>query len=125
MSAFLAQYEKMGVNHIDLYAALSDGGAVWARFGFKATRRSEMERILRQAEQDLSGKPKILKTVTDTFNSYYNSEPDGTAFPIQNWVAIPEMEPILKKVHSHWHGRMDLTNSKDLDNFKKYVGEKE
>ena len=33
MSAFLEQYEKMGVKRIDLYAALSDGGAVWARLG--------------------------------------------------------------------------------------------
>jgi len=80
---------------------------------------------LRQAERDLAWKDKILKGVTDTFNSYYEKEPDGNAFPIQNWVAIPGMEAILKKVDSHWHGRMDLTNSKDLDNFKKYVGEKE
>ena len=125
MSAFLEQYEKMEVKRIDLYAALSDGGAVWARFGFKAIKKSEMERILRQAERDLAGKDKILKVVTDTFNSYYEKEPDGNAFPIQNWVAIPGMEAILKKVDSHWHGRMDLTNSKDLDSFKKYVGEKE
>jgi len=124
IAAFLEQYENMEVKRINLYAALSDGGAAWAKFGFKATKRSEMERILLIAEQSLGEKSKKLKVVRDTFNNYYEKEPDGKAFPIQNWVAIPGMETILKKADSHWHGCMDLTNSKDLLNFKHYVGQK-
>jgi hypothetical protein len=83
-----------------------------------------MERILRVVKKELTGRQKVLNTVIDSFNEYYEKEPNGAAFPIQNWVPIPGMEDVLKKVDSHWHGRIDLTNSKDLDNFRKYVGEK-
>ena len=123
MAAFLEQYEKMGVKRIDLYAALSDGGAVWAKFGFKAIRKTEMERILQNAEQNLQHKPKILTIVINTFNDYYGKEPDGTAFPIANWANIPDMAQIMKMPGCHWHGCIDLTNKKDLRNFKIYVGQ--
>ena len=124
LSAFLEQYEKMGVKKINVHAGLSDGGAVWAKFGFKATEKREMERILRTARSRLSDLPKILKAVEDTFNDYYGKEPDGKAFPINKWASIPAMISILKMDIHNWHGQIDLTNTLDLRNFKLYVGEK-
>jgi len=76
------------------------------------------------SRKGVTTKPKVLKAVIDTFNDYYGKEPDGMAFPIQNWVPIPGMEEVLKKADSHWHGRIDLTNTQDLRNFKIYVGKK-
>jgi len=125
LSAFLEQYEKMGVKRIKVHAGLADGGAVWARVGFKATGKKEMERILQTAKTRLGHLPKILKTVEDTFNIYYDIEPDGKAFPINKWAAIPAMVPILKMNIHNRHGEIDLTNKQDLLNFKINVGEKE
>jgi hypothetical protein len=121
----LEQYEKMGVKRIKVHAGLSDGGAVWAKVGFKATDKREMKRILQTARSRLGHLPKILKVVEDTFNDYYIKEPNGKAFPINKWTAIPAMDSVLKMGIHNWHGQIDLTNKQDLRNFKLYVGKKE
>ena len=51
---------------------------------------------MRQAKQHFAARPKILQTVVDTFNNYYDAEPEGEAFPISNWVNIPGMIAIMK-----------------------------
>ena len=117
LAASFEQYERMGVKEIRVFAGLSDGGLVWAKVGFKATSRSEMDMILKIAQLSLSTEQ--FEDVQAIYDLYYTIEPDGTAFPIKDWALLGFMDNILKQVD--WHGRIDLTNDKELSNFKKYV----
>ena len=49
---------------------------------------------MRIAEKEFAEKPKVLKTVVDTFTNYYDQEPGGAAFPIRNWVTIPGTDQV-------------------------------
>jgi len=102
---------------------LEDGGAVWAKAGFKALYRAEMQNILDEASVLMAGTAELALAMAH-FNAYYGAEPDGNAFPIEDWVNIPGMEPVLKLQTTNWHGWIDLTNTDDLRNFIKYAGSK-
>jgi len=123
LAAFLEQYQHMGVKEIRVWAGLEDGGAVWAKAGFKALYRAEMQNILDEASVLMAGTAELALAMAH-FNAYYGAEPDGNAFPIEDWVNIPGMEPVLKLQTTNWHGWIDLTNTDDLRNFIKYAGSK-
>lgn len=113
----LKHYLKMGVVKILVHAGLQDGGYVWARAGFKATKRNEMQEILRQCQTKLSAFE--IRIVQGIFEEYYNREPNGTAFSIEEWSRLHFMEKILKG--STWHGAIDLSNTEEINNFSRYV----
>jgi len=113
----LKQYLKMGVVKILVHAGLQDGGYVWARAGFKATKRNEMQEILRQCQTKLSAIE--ISIVQGIFEEYYNREPNGTAFSIEEWSRLHFMEKILRG--SSWHGAIDLSNTEEINNFSRYV----
>jgi GNAT superfamily N-acetyltransferase len=121
MGLWFDQYVNMGVKEIRVHAGLKDGGAVWAKVGFKASEKYEMEDILQSARTMLAGSA-ALQDVEAIFNNYYQKEPEGKAFPIEDWANIDEMLPVLKLETNNWHGRIDLTNQEELLNFKEYVG---
>jgi GNAT superfamily N-acetyltransferase len=121
IAACLDQYLTMNVEAIYVHAGLADGGAVWAKLGFKALNKWEMESILKEAEVRLAGKP-ALNLVQAIFNEYYSNEPKGISLPIEDWVNIPAMISVLKLPANNWHGWIDLTNPNELFNFKSNVG---
>ena len=113
---FFLQYERMGVRKIKVHATLRDGGYAWARAGFRAVRKTEVDRILGKARQQLSGEE--LETVEGIYNDHYNNF-YGQPFPIEYWARLDYMENLLRG--SSWHGEIDLTNSFEFDNFNDYV----
>jgi hypothetical protein len=119
LGLFYDQYLLMDVKHIYLTTGLKDGGAVWAKLGFKALYKNEMEDILQSAEQMLKG-TEDLEDVKAVFNAYYKREPNGKSFPIRQWVDIEAMIPVLNE--NTWNGWIDLTNTEELRNFKSNVG---
>jgi hypothetical protein len=121
MGLWFDHYLNMGVKEIRVHAGLKDGGAVWAKVGFKASDKNEMENILQSARTILEGTEE-LQDVEAIFNDYYQKEPGGKAFPIEDWANIDEMLLVLKLSTNNWHGRIDLTNQEELLNFKEYVG---
>lgn len=123
MGLWFDQYISMGVQEIRVHAGLKDGGAVWAKVGFKASEKHEMEAILQSARTILAGTAE-LQDAEMIFNNYYQKNPDGDAFPIEDWANIDEMLTVLKLDSNNWHGRIDLTNQEELLNFKEYVGRK-
>lgn len=117
LGATLEHYERIGVHEIRVWAGIKDGPVVWALAGFKALDKSEMDEILRIAQNDLTAEQ--YGDVKAVYDLYYNAEPTGTAFPIKDWTLLGFMDDVLKQVH--WHGRVDLTNDKELRNFREYV----
>jgi hypothetical protein len=110
------QYMNIGVSKITVHAALQDGGYVWARAGFRAIHKIEVEVILKEAENRLPQDEYNIAKVwyDDHYNNFSN-----LPFNISDWAGLPFMETILRG--SHWHGEIDLTNPAELRNFKKYV----
>jgi hypothetical protein len=119
LGIFFDQYLKMGVQQIHLLTGLKDGGAVWAKMGFNALYKHEMEDIMNVAEQTMPQTP-TLQLAKSIFDSYYKKEANGKSFPIRRWADLEEMEQILKEYS--WHGWIDLTNNEELRNFKENVG---
>jgi hypothetical protein len=76
-----------------------------------------MDAILVVAKRELNSEQ--YQAVEAIFDLYYTTEPNGTAFPIKDWALLGFMDDILKQVD--WHGRIDLTNEKEIGKFKKYV----
>ncbi len=115
--AGLQQYSHMGVDKISIYAALANGGYTWARNGFVAVDRTEMKDILERANKMLdSTKFAAIKRI---FDSYYNTNPAGEAFPIIKWAELPFMKQVL--CGTMWHGEIDLKKQNQLLNFITYV----
>ena len=112
----LEQYLKMNIQKILIHAGLQDGGYVWARAGFKAINRSEVDQILSEAKIKLRREEYDIAQAW--YCNHYNNFPD-LAFKIEDWARMDAMVPILRG--SDWHGEIDLTNPKELINFTRYV----
>ena len=107
----------MGVGQINVHAALTDGGYVWAKHFFTATKKDEVSQILEVAEKRLRGSQ--FSMVKRIFDNYYYKHPNGMDFPINKWAEIPFMKEILRG--TSWHGSIDLNNTEQFNNFISYV----
>ncbi|MBV7533131.1 hypothetical protein [Chitinophaga sp. sic0106] len=118
---FLQQYINMGVKKICVYAALEDGGFIWAKNFFAAEIKEEVAEILNKAKAKLTQHQYLA--IHKIYDNYYMKYPGGNAFPIHKWAELPFMESILRG--STWHGSIDLTNREQFAKFVLYVlGEK-
>jgi hypothetical protein len=113
----LQQYVNMKANRILVHAGLSGGGYTWARFGFVAVNKKEVESILHKAKSKLNIKE--FEVVKKIYNIYYTNNPNGDSFPIDLWASLDYMKPIL--MGSDWHGVIDLNNKNQFRNFVDYV----
>lgn len=113
LTALFQQYVNMGAKKILIFAALEDGGYVWATQHFLAVNPAEVATILTRAQAGLS--PAEFNLVKRIYDHYYAQHIGGQSFPMYAWAALPFMEPILRK--SKWHGAVDLTNPKEFSNF--------
>jgi len=120
LESCLKQYENMDVKRIKVHAGLEDGGYVWAKAGFKATNYEEVNLILEVAKDKLKGDD--LSDVVDIHTHYYQEEPKGNKFPMEQWARLDCMKDILRG--SDWHGQIDLTNPNEKANFKNYVSKR-
>jgi hypothetical protein len=115
--ASLQQYVNMDIRKIIVRAALGSGGYVWARYGFVAVNRNEVEKILKDAHNKLS--VNNFKLAEKIFKKYYLDYPTGTNFPMILWTRLPAMKDIL--CGSEWYGELDLHNPEQIRNFSNYV----
>ena len=115
--AGLQQYSHMGADKITIYAALANGGYTWARNGFVAVDKTEMQDILERACEMLDGTK--FAAVKRIFDRYYDTNPAADSFPIIKWAELPFMKQVL--CGTMWHGEIDLKKQNQLLNFIKYV----
>lgn len=113
----LQQYVNMHASRIEVHAGLADGGYAWAKHGFAAVNKKEVDAILRKAEMVLfDAQYKAVKRIHEI---YYGKKPNGADFPIELWAAMDFMKPVLRG--SHWHGALDLKSPAQFNNFRNYV----
>ncbi len=84
---------------------------------FFGNAKDEVSQILKTAERKLGAFE--FSMVKRIFDNYYDTHPNGTDFPIIRWAEIPFMKEILRG--SSWHGKMDLNNTEQFNNFISYV----
>ncbi len=113
----LQQYVNIGAKSILVYAGLSGGGYTWAKYGFVAIDKSEVDLILNSAKFVLTKAD--FNAVKKIYDIYYAKNPYGTSFPMDLWASFDTMKPIL--MGSDWHGELDLNNIEQFRNFKDYV----
>lgn len=113
----LQQYVNMGVCKIVVHAGFAGGGYTWARHGFVAVNRDEVEFILLEARNRLT--PNELSAVERIFSKYYHDRPTGRGFPMILWANLPGMKDILRG--ADWRGELDLRNPEQFSNFTNYV----
>ena len=113
LTALFQQYVNMGAKKILIFAALEDGGYVWATQYFMAVDPVEVTTILTRAQTELL--PAEFNVVKRIYDHYYSQHIGGQSFPMYAWAALPFMEPVLRK--SKWHGAVDLTNPKEFSSF--------
>jgi hypothetical protein len=92
----LQQYININASKIIVHAGLSGGGYVWAKYGFVATRESDMLSILNRAKIMLTEDQ--LKVALQVLVNYYNNvakKSGSKAFPIKLWADMDFMEPVL------------------------------
>ena len=107
----------MGVRKIVTFATLEIGGYAWARFGFTADKKEEMEVILNNAATRISATE--YKWALRVFDNYYDQYPNGSAFPIIKWSDMAFMKDVL--LGARWHGSLDLFDSEQFNTFIMYV----
>jgi hypothetical protein len=115
----LQQYVNMGVGKIVVHAGLETGGYTWARNGFTANNKDEINLILEKAKNRLSDVQ--YNAVLRVYNNYYGANPGGTAFQIIKWAEMRFMKDVL--LGADWQGTMDLSDSEQFSNFINYVFE--
>ncbi len=119
LKASLQQYISTRVKIVYVTAGLSGGAYVWAKYGFVAINKSEMNNILVRAKTMLTSEQ--YSAVQAVYNNYYRKHPAGDAFPIYQWADMNFMSNVLMDGKSQWDGRLDLENDKQLRRFEYYV----
>lgn len=113
----IQEYINMNLSLIKVHAALHEGGYTWARCGFVAVDKKEIDKILSDSATKLSsGEYDIVKRIYD---NYYGKYFGGDSFPIIKWANLDFMKTILQG--TSWHGEVDLKNTAQLANFVSYV----
>jgi len=113
----LEQYINCGAKKIRVHAGFIGGGYVWAKYGFRAVNKADVEIILDDAQKKLNAKDFVI--IEKIYNGYYTKNPGGKSFPMNLWAALDFMKPVL--LGSDWKGELDLKNKLHLEKFKEYV----
>ena len=116
MSAYYRQYRQSGVEVILVQAGLSGGGYAWAKYGFTATQRSEVLRIL-DAAVDKGIDPEAIQELRTDVQTYYSRF--TAPFPIETWARLPFGEKLL--AGTVWQGQLDLRDPEQVQIFEAYL----
>jgi ribosomal protein S18 acetylase RimI-like enzyme len=111
------QYRRMGVRYISVDANIDVGGYTWARYGFMATRKSEVLSAIEDC-QDAA----IREKAEDFVNKYYkkHSLDDSDPFPMRLLTEQDWGKKVL--LGSFWEGIIDLQDNKMRKVFENYLG---
>lgn len=122
---FFNHYASLGVKRMALHAGLTAGGYVWARAGFAAVNKSEVEEVLRHAQEILDTVEgcvitlEYLEIMQLLFELHYDTSPDQP-FPIHEWAIDRNLgREIL--VETQWDGVLDLDNVSQVAIFNTYL----
>jgi hypothetical protein len=117
-------YPSLTVHKIYIKADLQAGGYVWARAGFSATIKGEVETILERAyklhnEQGSTITTAYLIYMQEIFDEHYNKTPTKPFF-IHHWTLNRNISREIL-VKTRWNGILDFANQDQISIFKAYL----
>ncbi|MCX7999434.1 MAG: hypothetical protein N3A69_10870 [Leptospiraceae bacterium] len=108
---------KSNVKKVNIFANKDVGGYAWARFGFMANSRAEVEKILLKRGKDLTEKE--LQEVKRLVEVYYRKRSSSEPFPMKLLAKQSYGKKLL--LNSSWYGHADLTDKEQLKTIYKYM----
>jgi hypothetical protein len=121
-------YASLNVRKIYLKAAHEAGGYVWARAGFAATVKHEVETILKKAYSINNSNPDSVITVSklkfmqEMFDAHYTPD-NRMPFPLYLWALDKALANELM-IKTEWKGVLDLNDPDQVAVFKLYLDSK-
>lgn len=112
--ALMPLYEKLGVNGIEVYAALDNGGYTWAQYGFRTSRREVSNLILNQIPRQ------YINNATKIVQDYYKKHDQSEMFPMHLISSQPWGKDAL--TGTYWSGKIDFNDDEQKDYFTNYIG---
>jgi GNAT superfamily N-acetyltransferase len=117
MKEYLDSLQRQGIYKVNIYANKDVGGYAWAKFGFTANSRDEVEHLLflygdRLSKSELLDVEKIL-------DAFYSNRMDSEPFPMNILADKPYGKKLL--LDSGWNGNLDLRNKKQLKRVYDYM----
>jgi hypothetical protein len=117
-SALLIQYKNLAVSTVELNAGLDAGGYVWAKAGFSATERGDVDKTLLTAAENHIVDPLVIEALKGEVERHYFKNPNDP-FPIWRWANRASLKDML--LASNWHGVLNLRNKQELSRFEEYL----
>jgi len=108
------QYEKGGITRIDVTANIEVGGYAWARYGFSATDKNEVLKIITNSKNK-EFKRLAKRKIRYHYGRYGRDKP----FPMIRLTTIEGGKQEL--LNTWWSGTLNLENKKELKVFLKYL----
>lgn len=114
--ALYKQYQRMGVERIEVFANINVGGYTWGKYGFSVANK---QRALRALRNDGTAEyQKAVQVIEDYYASH--SLDDSAPFPMNLIASQPYGKKVL--LDSHWRGTLDLTDDSARKIFEAYLG---
>ena len=115
---FYTQYKAASVAQIELTAAKSIGGYVWAIAGFSAIEKQEVASILEIGRlRDIPHA--FLELYYTVFHGFYENNPTEPPFPMRLLATLPDGKTLLK--NSVWKGVLNLLDKQQTTTFELYL----
>lgn len=117
--AMYRHYIGIGVQRIEVHAALDRGGYTWARYGFMANDKQQALAAItppRYASPPDGLKEKAQALIEDFYKTHADTEP----FPTRIIAELKGADQLMSG--SNWYGHIDLTNDEQRQYFEHYIG---
>lgn len=115
LRAYYKQYQKMGLDSIDIYANLDVGGYAWGKYGFEAKIDGVNDLI---ELYEIKGAV-WAEEARDIFENYLALNPGTDTFPM-NFLADTDFGEEMLKGKS-WHGVLRMYDPVQRERFEKYL----
>lgn len=115
---YYQQCRQANIQRLEVQASSTVGGYAWARYGFSATRTTDVHNILSAAES--RGVPAaVVAELRQDFYAFCTQNPPATPFPMRSWAELPFARALL--AGTTWHGVLDLADARQTFFFEHYL----
>lgn len=112
------QYEKMGVSKVTVHANIDVGPYCWARYGFAAESKIEIESIVRSSYRT----GKITESQYQQAMSILDCYKEQSGFPVRKLAELDFGRDLLIGEGKEWFGYIDMHDIKSVKYTKRYIG---
>lgn len=116
LRAFYEQYRAIGIDRMEVHANIDVGGYTWARYGFQANSRSDVQYAINWNQLNPTQQGYIRKMIED----WYSTRPDDSPFPIKKIADLTYGRTAL--LGRDWFGTIDLRDASQREVFERYLG---